>query len=95
MSKSKVVLVRSPLALTDSGEVDRDILRLMLETGLDLLSGSGDHLEYLESIFDPGDVIGLKVNGLAGPALSTHSEVALILSDLLKDVGRKPKNQII
>lgn len=95
MAKSRVVLVRSALAVTDSGDIDMDILHQMMETGLDALAGSNDHLNYLESIFDSGDVIGIKVNGLAGPAMSTRSEVVLTFSNLLKDAGRKPKNQII
>jgi uncharacterized protein (DUF362 family) len=95
MTKSRVVLVRSPLAVSDDGKVDRDILHLMMETGLDALSGSSDHLNYLESIFDPGDVIGLKVNGLAGPAMSTRAEVAFAISTILDEAGRKLKNQII
>lgn len=95
MAKSRVVLVRSALAVTDNGDIDRDILHHMMETGLEALSGSNDYLNYLESVFGSGDVIGMKVNGLAGPAMSTRAEVVFAISNLLKEAGRKPKNQII
>jgi uncharacterized protein (DUF362 family) len=95
MAKSRVVQIRSPLVITDGGGIDIDILHQMIETGLNALSGAGDYGEYLQTVFSPGDVIGLKVNGLAGPGMSTRAEVVNTVSSLLKEAGRPLKKQII
>jgi uncharacterized protein (DUF362 family) len=80
---------------TDGGGIDIDILHQMIETGLNALSGAGDYGGYLQTVFSPGDVIGLKVNGLAGPGMSTRAEVVNTVSSLLKEAGRPLKKQII
>jgi uncharacterized protein (DUF362 family) len=95
MAKSRVIQVRSPLVITDDGRIDRDILHQMIETGLNAISGAGDYGGYLQAVFSPGDVIGLKVNGLAGPGMSTRAEVVHAVSGLLNEAGRPPKKQII
>ena len=66
MANSSVIQVRSSLVIKDGGGIDLDILHQMMETGLNALSDSGDYGDYLQTVFTPGDVIGMKVNGLAG-----------------------------
>ena len=95
MGKSKVVQVKSPLVFDANGRVDVDILHHMFEAGLNELSGSNDYTGYLESMFSSGDVIGLKVNRLAGPGMSTRAETANVMSGLLTDAGIPPKKHII
>jgi uncharacterized protein (DUF362 family) len=95
MAKSRVIQVRSPLVITDGGGIDIDISHQMIETGLNALSGAGDFGGYLQTVFSPGDVIGLKVNGLAGPGMSTRVEVVNTVSNLLNEAGRPLKKQII
>lgn len=95
MANSRVVQVRSSLVIKDDGSIDPDILHQMMETGLNALSGSGDYGDYLQTVFTPGEVIGLKVNGLAGPGMSTRAEVVNTLSALLNEAGRPFKKQII
>jgi len=95
MANSRVIQVRSSLVIEDDGAIDLDILHQMMETGLGALSTPGDYGDYLQTVFTPGEVIGLKVNGLAGPGMSTRAEVVNTLSALLNEAGRPFKKQII
>lgn len=95
MAKTRVIQVRSSLVVTGDGEIDLDILYQMIESGLNALSESHDYGDYLGSLFDAGDVIGLKVNGLAGPRMSTRAEVVNTVSNILHEAGRPRKKQII
>ncbi|UCE66454.1 MAG: DUF362 domain-containing protein [Candidatus Zixiibacteriota bacterium] len=95
MAESSVIQVRSSLVIEDDGSIDLDILHQMIETGFNAISESNDYGDYLQSIFSSGDVIGLKVNGLAGPAMSTRAEVVNTLSNLLDEIGRPRKKHLI
>lgn len=95
MANSRIIRIRSPLVITDEGKIDTDILYQMIESGLNAFSKSGDYGEYLQSVFSQGNVIGLKVNGLAGPGMSTRAEVVNTVSGLLDEAGRPLKKQII
>jgi len=85
VAESRVIQVRSSLVVDDDGSIDLDILHQMIETGFNAISESNDYGDYLQSIFNSGDVIGLKVNGLAGNTVS----------NLLDEVGRSRKKHLI
>jgi uncharacterized protein (DUF362 family) len=95
MTKSRVIQVRSSIVYDSDGSIDLDILHHMIETGLNAFSESNDYGDYLQSTFNSGDVIGLKVNGLAGPGNSTRPEIVNTVSALLDEVGRSRKKHLI
>ena len=69
---SLVIKVSSPLVITSDGGVDIDILHQMLEAGLNAMSGDGDCVEWLRQLLGDDDVVGIKVNTLGGPGMSTR-----------------------
>ena len=91
----RVLTVRSNKVLNGSKQVDSSVLSEMLKKGLLALSGDLDFRDTIRRFYSPKDVLGLKVNCLAGKGASTHPEVALALADLLKESGIKDKNIII
>ena len=95
MSKSRVVIVRSEKVLSKSKQIDSSVLSQMLKKGFQMLSGDLDFKDSIRRFYSPQDVLGLKVNCLAGKGASTHPEVALAFSNLLKQSGIKEKNIII
>jgi uncharacterized protein (DUF362 family) len=95
MSKSRVVIVRSAQVLTKSRQIDRSILSEMLKKGLQTFSGDPDFRDSTRRFYSARDVLGLKVNCLAGKGASTHPDVALAFANLLKESGIKEKNVII
>ncbi len=92
---SLVIRVKSPLVISEKGELDIDILRTMLETGLAALSGHNDYIGYLGSLFGLSDTVGMKVNTLGGPGISTHAEAVGLISDFLGQSGIPLKKQLI
>lgn len=95
MVKSRVVVVKSPQAISSSGKVNREILSRMVARGLCLLASQSKAQDVLKRFFSPKDRVGLKVNCLAGPMASTHPEVALEIASLLKKIEIRPRNIII
>ena len=67
----------------------------MLKKGLITFAGDSDFRDSIRRFYSPKDVIGMKVNCLAGKGASTHPEVALCFADLLKESGIPDKNIII
>jgi hypothetical protein len=93
--KSLVVRVNSQLVNTGDGKLDTDILYQMFEVGLGALSQGDDYPEYLRMLFANDDVIGIKVNTLGGPRISTRVEAVEILSSLMNDSGVNRKKHLI
>ncbi len=92
---SRVVRVRSSLVVDGDGKIDMDVLHHMMEAGLEAMSGVGDRSAYLRSLFTSDDIIGLKVNTLGGPGMSTRVEAVRTISGLLDDSGFPQKNHIV
>jgi len=91
---STVVRVTHGKAHRD-GEADADTIAAMVSEGIRRLTGAASAVEGMAALFDPADVVGIKVNCLAGPLLSTHPEVAYALASLLTDAGVRGSNIII
>lgn len=92
---SLVIQVTSPLVIQDSGKIDSDILYQMFDVGLQTLADGSDYPDYLRLLLADKDTIGLKVNTLGGPGISTHPEAVHAFSGILADCGVAAKNQLI
>jgi uncharacterized protein (DUF362 family) len=95
VNKSKVVIIRSNKAINSSKKIDSSVLSEMIKRGLSAFSGDSDFRDAIRKYYSPRDVLGLKVNCLAGKGASTHPEVALGFAGLLKESGIKDKNIIV
>ena len=95
MSVSKVVIVRGKGVLPRKGEVDSKILSRMYDRGVRLLTGQNDVQEGLRSIFSPSDRVGIKVNTIAAPELTTPPDVSLPFARLLTAIGIREKNIVV
>jgi len=95
MPASKVVIVRGKGVLPRKGEVDSKILSRMYDRGVRLLTGQNDIKEALRSIFSPSDRVGIKVNTIAAPELTTPPDVSLPFARLLTAIGIPEKNIVV
>ena len=91
--KARVVEIHSSGQNSD-GKLNSNEAAKMLQTGLDNLSPTGMGEDLLEKLFPPRETIGLKVNALAGRAMSTAPELAYAFGEICARLGRK-KNEII
>jgi uncharacterized protein (DUF362 family) len=94
-TKSLVIKVTSDLVFTSDGKIDKDILHQMMEAGLEALSAPNDHIDFLRQQLGSTSVVGMKVNTIGGPGMSTRAEAVMALSRILAEAGISPKKQII
>ena len=83
MSSARVVLAQSPAqSRSDSTEA----LGIVLDRGISALTGLPAR-EAWKSLFSPHDVVGLKINGLAGRGISTTPALAAAVAAKLQEAG--------
>jgi uncharacterized protein (DUF362 family) len=77
----------------DDGELNRKRVSKLLEKALEKFFG-GEAVDGLRELFHPGEIIGIKINGLSGRMMSTSVPVVYSLIELLSRAGIK-KNKIV
>ena len=77
------------------GVKNREAVKLTLDRGLVALTGATDPTEAWRSFFEPGDVVGIKMNPVGNPLANSSSELMLEVIDGLKSAGVKPKDMIV
>lgn len=70
-----------------TGRIDPSRLLRQLQMALSQLTGAEDHHEAWRAFIDRSDMVGLKVNCLGGPQMSSHPQVATAIARELKGVG--------
>jgi len=89
----RVVTVTDPRALKDD-VVDAAVVREMLDAGLCALTGK-TAAESFSQLFEPTDVVGLKVNPVGAPVISTKLELTEAVIRWLRDCGLPAGNIVI
>ncbi|MFB0519598.1 MAG: DUF362 domain-containing protein, partial [Acidobacteriota bacterium] len=93
--KTRVVIVRNPQVIAEGGRIDNRLLREMVWEGVKVACEKPTPSEAWQSLFRPDDVVGIKVNCLAGSGLSSHRELADAIAEGLKSAGVKEEYIII
>jgi hypothetical protein len=90
----KVVHVSHPKCIAD-GVIAGAAVSEMLRRGMLSLTGAKDIKDAWRMVVSPNDKIGLKVNPVAGPTLSTSHEIVRAIIDALQSAGIPRKNILI
>jgi uncharacterized protein (DUF362 family) len=87
-ARTRVVLARNP-ALIDGpcGKIDGARTAALLDEAVRRLTGDQDAPTAWQRLFRPTDVVGIKVNCLSGPRMSTRSEVVGAIVNGLRQAG--------
>ncbi|RJP75298.1 MAG: DUF362 domain-containing protein [Candidatus Abyssobacteria bacterium SURF_17] len=80
------VATSSELVKGNATEPTPEIARILNEA-IAAVTGKADARSAWKGLFSPADVIGIKVNCLAGPGLSSHPEVVAAIVESLADAG--------
>ena len=88
-SKSRVVLGQDPQLRRPGSGMDSTRLAAMLDRTLQSLFDRDTPQEAWRQVARPGEVVGLKVNCLAGRGLSTHVALVEAICERLQQVGVK------
>jgi len=91
---TRIVVVKSKKYMA-TGAIHIDDVRRMLQEGIVRLTGSESAKDAWKLLFDPDEIIGIKVNCLAGARMSTHPQIAYAVAMELMGIGVKGERIII
>jgi uncharacterized protein (DUF362 family) len=94
-AKSKVVVARDPQVYGPSGTLDSARVQKLLDNAMQSFYDTHDPIAPWKRIAKPGEVVGLKVNTIAGPGLSTNLVLVEAICERLKQAGIKPNDIVI
>lgn len=78
----------------EAGQISEVSIKEKIDHAVMQLTGKDKRVEAWKSLFSADDVVGIKVNCIAGRVLSSHLEIVHALTESLKEMGVK-SNQII
>ncbi|MBX6311356.1 MAG: DUF362 domain-containing protein [Isosphaeraceae bacterium] len=90
----RVVEVRNPRMIKE-GVKNREAIKATLDRALKELTGADEAVEAWRAFFEPGDVIGIKMNPVGNPLANSSSELMLEVIEGLKSAGVKPKDMVV
>jgi hypothetical protein len=74
---------------------NREAIHQAVARGMTELTGATDSVEAWKSFFEPGDVVGVKMNPVGNPLANSSSELMLEVIDGLKAAGIRTKDIIV
>jgi len=89
---SKVVAVRSRKVQRQWGRLIKSEVERMLDWAITQLIGAKSPERGWEMLFGRGDVVAIKVNCIAGPALSSHPLIVEVICERLQGAGVRAEN---
>ena len=88
--KAVVAIARNPKAVRDGNRLDDRIIREMVDAAVAAAAGETRPRDAWKKLFRPTDRVGIKINTLSGPMMSSHPQVAGAIAAALRDAGLKP-----
>jgi uncharacterized protein (DUF362 family) len=92
---SRVALVKNKDLFKSGGSLDAQQTSWMLAAGMGSVFDVEDPAIAWKKLFKPDDVVGIKVNCIAGPAMASHPVLVDAIVSELKRAGLPAKNIII
>jgi uncharacterized protein (DUF362 family) len=93
--KSKVVVARDAALHGTGAQPDEKRVQALLDRAIASYTGLDNPVEAWKRIVPVGKVIGLKVNGLGGKGIATHSALIMAICERLQQAGVKPGDIVI
>jgi uncharacterized protein (DUF362 family) len=90
----RVVAVHNPACLA-AGQYQPDAIDTMMRRGMRELTGAPGWPDAWRALFEPGDVVGIKVSPVGGPKLCSDISVLHRIVDGLGQAGVKPTDIIV
>jgi len=94
-AKSRVVIARDPMLRESGASLDSGRLLKILDRAVQSLYDRDSPAEAWRSVVRPGEVVGLKVNCLAGRGISTNVALVEAICERLQQAGVPQKNIVI
>jgi len=90
----RVIEVRNPRMIRD-GVKNRAAIKASVDRGMKELTGADDAVEAWRAFFEPGDVVGIKMNPVGHPLANSSSELMLEVIEGLKAAGVKLNDMFV
>jgi hypothetical protein len=90
----RVIEVRNPRMIKNDVK-DRASIKQAVDRGMQDLTEADDAVSAWRSFFEPGDVVGVKMNPVGNPLANSSSELMLEIIDGLKAAGVKTKDIVV
>ncbi len=90
----RVIEVREPRMIKNDVK-NREAIHQAVGRGMTELTGATDPVEAWKSFFEPGDVVGVKMNPVGNPLANSSNELMLEIIDGLKAAGVKTKDIVV
>lgn len=85
----RVIETRNP-AMIKNGVRNAEAVRQTVGRGMKELTGADDAVQAWRGMFEPGDVVGVKMNPVGNPLANTSNELMIAVVEGLKSAGVKP-----
>ena len=92
--RGRVVAVRNP-AVLESGQYQAEAVRQMMRLGMKELVGADDWVGAWRGFFEPGDVVGIKVNPVGQPHVISDATVVREIIAGLDSAGVKRQDIVV
>ena len=93
--KSKVVVARDPQLHGADGQLDEKRVQALLDLAIHNYTGIERPVDAWKHLVPVGKTIGLKVNGLGGKGVCTHTALIMAVCERLQQAGVKPGEIIV
>jgi uncharacterized protein (DUF362 family) len=94
-SKSKVILAQDKKLVNINGKADTSLIMRVINRALEKITDTKNSSNAWRKLFNENDIVGIKVNCLAGKRLSPHVELIEAIINGLKSAGVREGNIII
>jgi uncharacterized protein (DUF362 family) len=94
-SMSKVVIAKDAMLRGSGSAIDATRMSALLDRVMQAWFSSRDVLAPWKQLVHPGQVVGLKVNAIAGRGLSTNVTVVRAIAERLQHAGIKPYDIVV
>ncbi len=93
--KSTVVIAKDAQLYGTSATPEASRVEKLLDQAMQAFYGSSDPVAPWKKLVRPGEVVGLKVNTIAGPGLSSHIVLAEAICERLQQAGVKANDIVV
>lgn len=94
-SKSKVILAQEKKLININGKADASLITKVIDSALGKITGAKKPSDVWKTLFNDNDIVGIKVNCLAGRRFSPHVELIESIINGLRSAGVSEGNIII
>ena len=94
-SKSKVILAQEKRLVNATGKADTSLITKVINSALEKITDTKKPSDAWRKLFNENDIVGIKVNCLAGNRFSPHVELIEAIINGLKSAGVREGNILI